>query len=229
LVFPADKIVFCPRKKEKTMKPSIKTDFGFYSILTEPTCGYEYLANLLVEFEVPFMQLRMKTEDKYLVLKTAEKIRKISENSKTVFIVNDFIDITKDCGADGVHLGQDDTKPVDAREILGANAIIGLSTHNINQTKAAQDEPIDYIGIGPVYITPTKQIPDPVLGLEKMKEMLDASKLPSVCIGGIGFERIKSVLQAGAHNFSVVRLLNKSENPKSDLKKILDEYKKNRL
>lgn len=208
------------------MKLTIKNDFGFYSILTEPTCGYEYLANLLVEFEVPFLQLRMKTEDKFQVLKTAEKIRKITENSSTIFIVNDFIDIAKDCGADGIHLGQDDTKPADARIFLGENAIIGLSTHNINQTKDAQNEPIDYIGIGPVYKTPTKQIPDPVLGLENMREMVDTSKLPSVCIGGIDFERISAVLQAGAHNFCVVRLLNKSENPKKDLKMILEEYKR---
>lgn len=208
------------------MKRTIKTDFGFYSILTEPTCGYEYLANLLVESEVKFLQLRMKTEDKFTILKTAEKIRKITENSNTIFIMNDFIDITKDCGADGVHLGQDDTKPEDARAILGENAIIGLSTHNINQTKSAQDEPIDYIGIGPVYQTPTKVIPDPVLGLETMRKMVDASKLSSVCIGGIDFDKIKPVLQAGAHNFCVVRLLNKAENPKLVLKQILDEYKR---
>jgi len=211
------------------MKPTIKTDFGFYSILTEPSCGYEYLANLLVEFEVPFLQLRMKTENKFTILKTAEKIKKITENTNTIFIMNDFIDITKDCGADGVHLGQDDTKPVDARKILGENVIIGLSTHNINQTKSAQNEPIDYIGIGPVYVTPTKVIPDPVLGLEKMREMVDASKVPSVCIGGIDFDRIKPVLQAGAHNFCVVRLLNKAENPKLVLKQILEECEKYHL
>ena len=208
------------------MKHAIKTDFGFYSILTDPIRGYEYLAELLVEFEVPFLQLRMKTEDKFAVLKTAEKIRKITENSKTIFIVNDFLQIAKDSGADGVHIGQGDTSPLDARAFLGENAIIGLSTHNINETKAAQDEPIDYIGIGPVYATPTKQIPDPVLGLENMKQMVDATKHPSVCIGGIDFERIKAVLQAGAHNFCVVRLLNQAENPKDILQKILQEYER---
>ena len=205
---------------------NFQNDFGFYSILTDPIRGYDYLANLLVEFEVPFLQLRMKTQDKFEILKTAEKIRKITENTNTIFIMNDFIDITKDSGADGVHLGQDDEKPNVARKILGESAIIGLSTHNISQTKSAQTEPIDYIGIGPVYATPTKQIPDPVLGLDKMREMVDASKLPSVCIGGIDLERIKDVLQAGAHNFCVVRLLNQAENPKAILKKILEEYKK---
>ena len=203
------------------MKPIIKKDFGFYSILTDPTCGYDYLANLLVEHEVAFLQLRMKDEDKFKILKTAENIRKITQNSKTLFIMNDFIDIAMDCGADGVHLGQDDEKCDTARKILGENAIIGLSTHNINQTKAAQSEKIDYIGIGPVYKTPTKNIPDPVLGLEKMKEMIDASALPAVCIGGIDSEKIKEVMQSGAKNFCVVRLLNKSENPKTTLREIL--------
>ena len=206
------------------MKPQIKSDFGFYSILTDPVCGYDYLSNLLVENEVAFLQLRMKDENKFKILKTAENIRKITQNSKTVFVINDFIDIAKDCGADGVHLGQDDEKPDTARMILGKEAIIGLSTHNLSQTKSAQNEKIDYIGIGPVYPTPTKQIPDPVLGLGKMKEMLDVSKLPSVCIGGIEFDRIKTVLQAGAHNFCAVRLLNKSESPKKILRKIIKEY-----
>jgi thiamine-phosphate pyrophosphorylase len=126
-------------------------------------------------------------------------------------------------------LGQDDAKPDEARAVLGKDAVIGLSTHNINQTKAAQNEKIDYIGIGPVYATPTKQIPDPVLGIEKMKEMVDNSCLPSVCIGGIDFERIKTVLQAGAHNFCAVRLLNESKNPKIVLSKILKEYENYRM
>ncbi|MDR0304543.1 MAG: thiamine phosphate synthase [Chitinispirillales bacterium] len=206
------------------MNPKIKTDFGFYSILTDPVRGYDYLAKLLVENEISFLQLRMKDENKFKILKTAENIRKTTQNSKTIFIVNDFVDIAKDCGADGVHLGQDDVKPDYARTIFGEDAIIGLSTHNINQTKNAQNEKIDYIGIGPVYPTPTKQIPDPVLGLEKMKEMVDNSTLPSVCIGGINFNNIKAVLQAGGHNFCTVRLLNKSENPKAVLSKILKEY-----
>jgi len=206
------------------MTSKVPFDFGFYSILTAPVRGYDYLADLLVENEIAFLQLRMKKESKFKILKTAESIRKITQNSKTIFIINDFLDIAKDCGADGVHLGQDDAKPDEARAFLGEDAVIGLSTHNINQTKAAQNEKIDYIGIGPVYATPTKQIPDPVLGLEKMKEMVDNSALPSVCIGGIDFERIKAVLQAGGHNFCAVRLLNESENPKDILSKILKEY-----
>jgi len=210
------------------MTSKVPFDFGFYSILTAPLRGYDYIANLLVEKEVAFLQLRMKNETKFKILKTAENIRKITQNSKTIFIINDFFDVAKDCGANGVHLGQDDAKPDEARAVLGNEAIIGLSTHNINQTKAAQNEKIDYIGVGPVYATPTKQIPDPVLGLEKMKEMVDNSPLPSVCIGGIDFERIKSVLQAGGHNFCAVRLLNESENPKEILSKILNEYMKYR-
>jgi len=210
------------------MTSKVPFDFGFYSILTSPLRGYDYIANLLVEKEVAFLQLRMKDESKFKILKTAENIRKITQNSKTIFIINDFLDIAKDCGANGVHLGQDDAKPDEARAVLGNEAVIGLSTHNINQTKAAQNEKIDYIGVGPVYATPTKQIPDPVLGLEKMKEMVDNSPLPSVCIGGIDFERIKAVLQAGGHNFCAVRLLNESENPKEILSKIINEYMKYR-
>jgi len=208
------------------MKKHIKKDFGLYAIVTNPIHGYDYMANLIVEHEVAVLQLRMKEESKFQILKTAESIRRITQNSKTVFIVNDFIDIAKDSGADGVHIGQNDGKPETVRNFLGQDAIIGLSTHNLEQTEAAQNELIDYVGVGPVYLTPTKEIPDPVLGLENMRKMVVASKLPSVCIGGIGLGRIREVLQAGAHNFSVVRLINKAENPKEVLTKISDVYRR---
>jgi thiamine-phosphate pyrophosphorylase len=207
-----------------TMRKVLKHRFGFYAILTDPIFGYDYMANLLADNEIHIIQLRMKDSDKFKILKTAESIRKITENSKTTFIVNDFLDIAKDSGADGVHLGQGDTNIIDARAYIGDEKIIGLSTHNISQTKDAQNKPIDYIGIGPVYKTPTKDIPDQVLGLKTMKEMVDSSFLPSVCLGGIDLPRLKAVLKAGANNFSVVRLLNKSEEPKATLKQIIDIY-----
>ncbi len=203
----------------------IEDNFGFYAILTDPIKGYEYTAEILAELEIPFVQLRDKQNSEFKILKTAEKLTKIFEQSNTKFIVNDHVQITHDCGAHGVHLGQDDTAFDEARLILGEEKIIGISTHNPDQTKAANDLMPDYIGIGPVYKTPTKDIPDPVLGLDTMKEMVDIAKIPAVCIGGISEERLPDVLKAGARNFCMVRPVCQTEDPKKSVQNILRIYR----
>ena len=91
--------------------------------------------------------------------------------------------------------------------------IVGLSTHNPAQVAASRAQPIDYIGVGPVYATPTKDIPDPTLGLETMRTMIDAAAHPAVAIGGIDATRLADVLAAGARNWAVVRAVCQSPDP----------------
>lgn len=212
-------------KSRFSMTKKVSDNFGFYAILTDPQRGYDYVTNVLVEHETPFIQLRMKNTSEYEVLKTAEKMRYITENTKTILIINDYVHIAKDCGADGVHIGQSDMPIEEVRDVLGQDAIIGLSTHNPEQTKKACEKKPDYIGIGPVYATPTKNIPDPVLGLDGMKEMLEIATVPAVCIGGISMERLGDVLKAGARNFCMVRPVCVSDNPGKVVKAILELYK----
>jgi thiamine-phosphate pyrophosphorylase len=211
------------------MESKVEDNFGFYAILTNPLRGYEYTANVCVELELPFVQLRMKETSEYKVLLMAEKLRQITENTGSLLIINDYPIAAKDSGADGVHLGQDDMPIEQVREIVSPDTIIGLSTHNPQQTEEACKKQPDYIGIGPVYTTPTKKIPDPVIGLDGMKEMLDIATVPAVCIGGISLERLPEVLQAGARNFSIVRPVCEFNNPASVIKKILHIYKENVL
>jgi len=114
-------------------------------------------------------------------------------------IINDRVDIALTIEADGVHLGQDDLPADKAREILGDSAIIGLSTHNLEQAIAASKQPVDYIAIGPVFPTTSKADPDEVIGLDLLRRVRDA--LPAarlVAIGGINDENITDVLAAGA-------------------------------
>lgn len=196
--------------------------FGFYSVLTAPLRGYDYVTNLLVEYEIPFVQLREKRATSFEVLKIAETMRKITEKSNTTLIVNDDVQIALDSGADGVHLGQDDMDVLEAREKVGESMIIGLSTHNPAETKKSTELPVQYIGVGPVYATPTKDIPDPVLGLDTMKEMVDIATVPAICIGGISLDRIAMVLEAGGRNFSLVRPLCATKDPEKELKKIIE-------
>jgi thiamine-phosphate pyrophosphorylase len=191
-------------------------------VLTDPLKGYECMASLLVEYGVRAVQLRMKGADRGLVADTALRMRKITEGTGTLLIVNDDPQIAADVGADGVHIGQSDMPVGVARAIVGDDMLIGVSTHNLRQTIDACNLPADYIGVGPVFATPTKKIPDPVIGIEGMRGMLAAAAVPAVAIGGIDLENLPGVLAAGAKNFCMVRQLTQSENPRQVLERILE-------
>jgi len=112
----------------------------------------------------------------------------------------------------------------EACRILGTEKIIGLSTHNPDQTRLACQKGPSYIGVGPVFQTPTKEKPDPVIGIKGMKKMLALSTVPAVAIGGIDESNLREVLQAGARNFCSVRPLNGSKDPEKALKNLLKIY-----
>ncbi|NLW33705.1 MAG: thiamine phosphate synthase [Fibrobacter sp.] len=201
------------------------TDFGFYAILTDPLTGYEKCTEILVDYGIKFVQLRIKNETDDQVRRIAEILIKKTENTETKLIINDYANIAYECGAHGVHLGQNDMPFTDARKLLGPNAIIGLSTHSPEQTSQACALGPDYIGVGPVYPTPTKKIPDPVIGIEGMKKMVSISLVPSVAIGGINLANLRAVLEAGAKNFCMVRQFTQSTDPQKVLKETLKIYR----
>jgi thiamine-phosphate pyrophosphorylase len=198
--------------------------FGFYGIVSDPLRGHEYLAEMLVENEVRFIQLRMKKAARREIYKIAEKIRKITDRTNSLFIVNDDAVIARDVCADGVHLGREDMPFEEARKLL-PDGVIGLSTHNPGQTEEAVKKRPAYVGAGPVYATPTKEIADPVIGIPGLKEMLSLATVPAVAIGGIDKGNLAEVLRAGAVNFCSVRPLNASPNPEKALKELLRIYR----
>ncbi len=208
------------------MTNTFPDNFGFYAILTNPKRGYEYCTHILVEEEIPFVQLRMKDARPYNILQVAEKLRQITEGTSTRLIINDHPQVAIDCEADGVHIGQDDQPFDEVKLQVGASMIVGLSTHNPKQTEQGCEKNPHYIGIGPVYATPTKKIADPVIGIDGMQEMLEKATVPAVCLGGISFEQLPDVLQGGAKNFSMVRPLCEADDPRSIVKKITLIYKK---
>jgi thiamine-phosphate pyrophosphorylase len=123
-------------------------------------------------------------------------------------IINDRVDLALAVGAHGVHLGQDDMPPDAARRLLGPNAIIGYSTHNIEQAIAAIKLPIDYLAIGPIFATTTKSDTAPVLGLEGSRAVREAiGRFPLVAIGGITHANAREVIQAGADSVAVISAL----------------------
>ena len=189
------------------------TDFGFYLVITNPVVGYAKCAEAAVRAGVKIIQLRMKHAARDEILREAREMRRVTAGTDTLFIVNDDPSIAAEAEADGVHVGQDDLPPADVRTRYPSLKIVGLSTHNPAQVAASRTQPIDYIGVGPVYATPTKDIPDPTLGLETMRAMIGAAAHPAVAIGGIDATRLPDVLAAGARNWAVVRAVCQSPDP----------------
>ena len=195
-------------------------DFGFYLVITNPVVGYARCAEAAVRAGVKIVQLRMKHAAREDILREAREMRRVTRGTDTLFIVNDDPALAAEAEADGVHVGQDDMAPVEVRAKFPQLKVVGLSTHNLDQVRASWDQPIDYIGVGPVYATPTKDIPDPTLGLKTMGEMIAAAAHPAVAIGGIDVERLPDVLSGGARNFAVVRAVCQSPDPYSAIRRL---------
>lgn len=200
------------------------TDFGFYLVITNPVVGYAKCAEAAVRAGVRIIQLRMKRALREDILREARDMRRATAGTGTLFIVNDDPSIAAEAGADGVHVGQGDMRPREVRERFPGLRIVGLSTHNPAQVRASVGEPIDYIGVGPVYATPTKEIPDPTLGLATMAEMISLAAYPAVAIGGIDEARLPGVIAAGARNFAVVRAVCSSSDPYSAIRRLQDRF-----
>jgi thiamine-phosphate pyrophosphorylase len=120
-------------------------------------------------------------------------------------IVNDRVDVAKISGAGGVHLGQEDIPADEARRILGTGATIGLSTHNAVQATRAEQLPVDYIAVGPVFTTFSRKNPSPVVGIDGLRTISQAAGKPIVAIGGITLDNAPQVFKAGAHSVAVIR------------------------
>ena len=197
-------------------------DFGFYLVITNPVVGYARCAEAAVRAGVKIVQLRMKHAAREDILREAREMRRVTRGTETLFIVNDDPALAAEAEADGVHVGQDDMPPVEVRAKFPQLKVVGLSTHNLDQVRASWDQPIDYIGVGPVYATPTKDIPDPTLGPEMAGRMIAAARVPAVAIGGINAETLPAVLAAGARNFAVVRAVCQSPDPYSAIRKLVE-------
>ena len=204
----------------------IPESFGLYLILTDPLAGYAACTRAAVARRVPFLQLRMKERPREEVLEVARELRALTAGTATRLIINDAVDIAAEVDADGVHLGQGDMPLPEARALWGReDRIYGLSTHNLAQVRAAAALAPDYIGIGPVYPTPTKAIADPALGLAGMLAMLEAASVPAVVLGGVNGATLPTVLSAGARNFAVVRPVTTAPDPGAAIEGLLAVYK----
>ena len=168
------------------------------------------------------IQLREKNWSKDRVKEEAIKLLKICKEKNVFFILNDYVDVALEIGADGVHLGQTDMSISEAREICGNKLIIGLSTHSIEQAIKADKEDVDYITIGPIYKTRAK---DFTVGTEIIKEFVSKVEKPVIAIGGINKNNIDEVLKQGIKSVAVISAVVSAENVKEAAKKLVQKIK----
>jgi len=149
------------------------------------------------------LQYRRKTGNAGEMLRQALAL-KISEVGEVKLIMNDRADLCLAAGFDGVHIGQDDLSPESVRGIIGSGRWLGVSTHNPEQIKQADRDSADYLAIGPVFSTSSKAKPDPVVGLEGVRQARELTRKPLVAIGGISRANAASVIEAGADSVAVI-------------------------
>jgi len=165
--------------------------------------GLEVAAAAFLEGGAAILQLRHKNHWSRDVFAAAQGVARLCREAGAPLIINDRADFAMLLGA-GLHLGQDDLPPREARRLMGLDATIGYSSHNVQQLCAAGGEPVDYVALGPVYLTGSKRNPDPVVGVAEVARCRTLLEKPLVAIGGITMANAAEVLRAGADSLAVI-------------------------
>jgi thiamine-phosphate pyrophosphorylase len=161
---------------------------------------------------VDIIELREKQLGRREIEISAATFRRLCDTYSALFVVNDDPDLARSVRADGVHVGQDDVSPDEAREILGPDRLIGLSTHSEDQIAAAAEQPVDYFSVGPIWETPTKE-GRPAVGLGLIGHAAESASKPFYAIGGIDTSNVEQVVEAGARRLCVVRAIRDADDP----------------
>jgi thiamine-phosphate pyrophosphorylase len=163
----------------------------------------EIAAAAFLEGGAAILQLRHKDHWSRTLFDSARKIAALCREAGAAFVINDRADFAMLLGA-GLHVGQDDLPPRDARALIGADALLGFSSHNPTQLCAAGGEPVDYVALGPIFTTASKENPDPVVGIEEVRRCRALIEKPLVAIGGITLGNAPTVWAAGADSVAVI-------------------------
>jgi thiamine-phosphate pyrophosphorylase len=186
-----------------------------------PSDPIEFTEGLL-QAGARLFQYRDKTSSSREFLHASQALCLSVRQRGGTFLVNDRADIARLCGANGVHLGQNDLSAGKAREAMGKDSFIGLSTHNLAQFISAAESSADYIAVGPIFNTSSKANPDPVLGVEFIRTVRTFTTKPIVAIGGITTETVSEILAAGADSVAVISDILKAKNPPARVRQYLE-------
>ena len=202
-------------------------DLSLYLVTDPALCaerGLEATVMAAVRGGVSVVQLRDKHASDEEMIAQAMRLKALLDEYEVPLIINDRIEVALASGADGLHIGQSDGDPVEARRRLGEDALIGLSVQTLEQLKAVDVERIDYLGLGPVYATPTKPDHAAPLGIEGLTQLVRSSPLPTVAIGGISLANAGEVMTSGTDGLAVVSALCSAEDPAAAAQQFLAQY-----
>ncbi len=180
------------------------------------------LARAFLDGGAPVLQLRAKELPSGRFLDLCDELASLAAESSALLIVNDRVDLARMSGAGGVHVGQDDLPPAAARDQLGPEAVVGVSTHSVPQLEAALREPVSYVAVGPVFGTSTKDTGYDAVGLELVRAASRmAGTMPIVAIGGVTLDNARAAIDAGASAVAVISDLLAGGDPESRVKAYL--------
>ena len=160
-------------------------------------------ARAMIDGGARILQFRHKEAFTRAIVDEAHKVCELCEETGVLFILNDRADLAR-LGNCGVHVGQDDLSPSDARAVVGDQAVLGFSTHNLKQLREAATEPADYLAIGPVFGTVNKQNPDPMVGLEALRIISQSTTQPLLAIGGVTLENAQRLYDVGIRCAAII-------------------------
>lgn len=196
---------------------------GLYLVTDRSLCGKKTLEEVIIQAirgGVAYVQLREKEITTASFVREAEAIKKILKPYKVPLIINDRVDVALASGAEGVHIGQEDMPYEMVRGLMGQKAIIGLSVETWEDVEASQKLDVNYIGVSPVFPTPTKTDTKGAWGLEGLARIKAFSRHPLVAIGGLNESNIRDVVKAGALCVAVVSAVCASSDPEAAARKI---------
>jgi thiamine-phosphate pyrophosphorylase len=182
----------------------------------------------LVDAGVRLIQYRNKSASARQLFESSRELARFFHPAGVRFIVNDRADVAALADAGGVHVGQDDLGVEQAREIVGAQKWVGVSTHNLEQLKSAAESSAEYLAVGPIFSTGSKVNPDPVVGVEFVRKARSLTEKPIVAIGGITLERAAGVIQAGADSVAVIGDIWRSDSPGRRAREYVELLEKHR-
>jgi len=180
------------------------------------------LTNNLLSAGARRFQYRNKTASARELLHASQALCLTVRQLGGTFVVNDRADVARLAGENGVHLGQEDLSVGAARKIVGRDCIIGISTHNLQQFREAIRGDADYIAVGPIFATGSKTTPDPVVGIDFLRQARNLTAKPIMAIGGITLERAQEVIDAGADSIAVIRDILSAKNPAARVSQYLE-------
>ena len=207
------------------------SEIQLYVIADKEICGnrdIEEVVSRSIDGGAEMIQYRDKESDDNLFLKTASKLQAICKVRNIPFIVNDRVEIAIKIYADGVHVGQEDIPLVEARRKLGPDKIIGVSATSIQQAMKAEEEGADYVGVGPIFDTRSKEIEKPI-GLDIITAVKNRLKIPFFAIGGINLNNLDELIHAGGRRIAVISAVILSDDIKSAAARLLEKLKEEQI